>query len=63
MKVKLLSKDELRLINGGAPSKDTSLAYDLFWGISWVFREVCEGVDGFISTCAELPPGSQIRGH
>lgn len=63
MKIKNLSKEEALIIDGGEPTRDTSAAYDIVWGISWVAREVYDGVAYFIDVCGELPPGSQIRGH
>jgi len=40
MKLNKLTKEELLLIEGGKISTDTSFAYDVFWGISWVSREL-----------------------
>ena len=42
MKLKNLSKEELIRIDGGKPNTGTSFAYDLFWGISQVGREIWE---------------------
>ncbi|MCX6238482.1 MAG: hypothetical protein NTY07_13145 [Bacteroidia bacterium] len=44
MKYNKLTKEELLLIDGGKISKDTSFVYDIFWGISWVAREVWDGL-------------------
>jgi hypothetical protein len=37
-----LNNEELMFINGGAPSKKTSFAYDLAYAISWGIRELCD---------------------
>lgn len=38
-----LSEEELIHIDGGKPTvTGTSFAYDLFWGIGWVGREIWE---------------------
>ena len=44
MKLNKLTKEELLLINGGEMTKNTSFAYDVFWCISWVAREVWNGL-------------------
>ena len=44
MELKNLTKEELIHIDGGIPNKNTSLAYDIFWGICWVGREIWEGI-------------------
>jgi len=44
MKFNKLTKEELLLIDGGKITKDTSLAYDIFWSIGWVAHEVWDGL-------------------
>ena len=63
MKIKILTKEELIHIDGGEPTQETSGAYDIVWGLSWLAREIRDGVMYVFDAVAELPPGSQIRGH
>jgi hypothetical protein len=44
MKLNKLTKKELLLIYGGEITKNTSVAYDVFWCLSWVAREVWNGL-------------------
>lgn len=39
MKINSLTKEDLLLIEGGKINTETSFAYDVFWGLSWVARE------------------------
>ena len=60
MELKNLSKEELIHIDGGVPNNNTSFAYDIFWGISWVSREIWEGItsDKYDSSYVNAKVGS-----
>ena len=53
--LELLSHEEIMTISGGAPSKETSFAYDVFWTVGAIARGIWEFAQSAAEFQSSLP--------